>query len=67
MSLTLKKGQKLDSLHVVNEFVDVFPEDLPRLPPDKEIEFSTDLQPGTTPILQAPYKMAPAELKELKV
>ena len=64
---TEKEGQKLDSLPVVNEFVDVFPEDLPGLPPDREIKFSIDLQPGTTPISQAPYRMAPAELKELKV
>ena len=45
----------------------MFPEDLPRLPPDREIEFNIDLQPGTTPISQALYRMAPAELKELKV
>ena len=38
-----KEGQKLDRLHVVNEFVDVFPDDLPGLPPDREIEFSIDL------------------------
>ena len=62
-----KQGQKLDSLTVVNEFIDVFPEDLLGLPPDREIEFSIDLQPGTTPISQSPYRMAPAELKELKV
>ena len=52
---------------MVNEFIDVFPEDLPGLPPDREIEFSIDLQPGTAPISQAPYRMALAELKELKV
>ena len=38
-----KEGKKLDSLPMVNEFVDIFPEDLPRLPPDREIEFSIDL------------------------
>ena len=64
---TKKEGQKLDSLPLVNEFVDVFPEDLPRLPPDREIGFSIDLQPGTTPISQAPYRMAPTKLKELEV
>ena len=52
---------------MVNDFIDVFPEDLPGLPPDREIEFSIDLQPGTTSISKAPYRMAPAELKELKV
>ena len=64
---TEKEGQKLDSLLVVNKFIDVFPEDLPELPPDKEIEFSIDLQSGTTPISQALYRMAPEELKELKM
>ena len=64
---TEKEGQKLDSLLVVNEFIDMFPQDLPGLPPDREIEFSIDLQPRTASILQAPYRMAPVELKELKV
>ena len=64
---TEKQGQKLDSLHMVNEFVDVFPEDLLGLPPDREIEFSIDLQPGTTPISQAPYRMAPAELLDMGI
>ena len=52
---------------VVNEFNDVFPKDLPGLPPKREIEFEIELLLGTTPISQAPYRMAPAELKELKV
>ena len=43
---------------MVNEFIDVFPKDLLGLPPDREIEFSIDLQSGTTPISQAPYRMA---------
>ena len=51
----------------VNEFFDVFPEDLLGLPSDREIEFETELAPGTEPISIAPYRMAPAELKELKV
>ena len=41
---TEKEGQKLDNLLMVNEFIDMFPEDLPGLPPDREIEFSIDLQ-----------------------
>ena len=52
---------------MVNEFFDVFPKDLPGLPPDKEIEFEIELAPGTEPISIASYRMAPAELKELKV
>ena len=57
----------LGDISVVREFLDVFPEDLPGLPLDREIEFSIDLLPGTVPISKAPYRMAPIELKELKV
>ena len=53
------------SLLFVN-FPDVFPEELPGLPPDREIEFCIDVVPGTVPISLPPYRMAPAELKELK-
>ena len=58
---------ELAKVPVVNEFVDVFFEDLPGLPPDREIEFEIELAPGTEPISIASYRMAPAELKELKV
>jgi len=51
---------------VVGDFSDVFPEDVPGLPPTREIEFSIDLVPGAGPVSIAPYKMAPAELVELK-
>ena len=50
----------------MREFPDVFPEDLSGLPPDREIEFSIDLLPGSSPISKAPYRMAPVELRELK-
>ncbi|TYK00849.1 DNA/RNA polymerases superfamily protein [Cucumis melo var. makuwa] len=52
---------------VVKDFLDVFLDDLSSLPPDREIEFTIELLPGTTPISQAPYRMAPSELKELKM
>ena len=55
---------KLDDIPVVKEFLDVFPEDLLGIPIDREIEFSIDLLPRTSPILKAPYRMAPTELKE---
>ena len=51
---------------VVNEFPEPFPEELPGLPPDREIKFKIDLLPETAPIVKAPYRMAPSELKELK-
>ncbi|XP_042958073.1 uncharacterized protein LOC122293599 [Carya illinoinensis] len=56
-------GLKISPL---SEFSDVFPEDLPGLPPDWEVDFSIDLLPGTAPISKAPYRMALVELKELK-
>ena len=52
---------------VVREFLNVFPEDLPGLPPDRELEFVIELLPGTAPISRAPCRMASAELKELKI
>ncbi|XP_021979786.1 uncharacterized protein LOC110875899 [Helianthus annuus] len=51
---------------IVCEFPGVFPEELPGLPPDHEVEFTIDLIPGAEPISKAPYRMAPLELKELK-
>ncbi|XP_071926115.1 uncharacterized protein [Coffea arabica] len=58
---------KLEDMPVISEYPDVFPEELESLPPEREIEFKVDLVPGTTPISKTPYRMAPAELKELKV
>ena len=56
----------MGSIPVVQEFPDVFPEDLPGVPPVRDINFSIDLELGTKPISIPPYCMAPAELKELK-
>ena len=56
----------LQSIPVVNEFPDVFLDELPGLPLKREIEFAIDLLPDTQPIFISPYRMAPAELKELK-
>jgi hypothetical protein len=51
---------------MVNEFPDVFPEELPGMPPDRDIEFVIELKPSTTPIYKTPYRMAAPELAELK-
>ncbi|KAL4351797.1 hypothetical protein GQ457_06G011370 [Hibiscus cannabinus] len=56
----------LPSIPVVSEFVDVFPEELPGLPPKREVDFGIDIQLGTNPVSITPYRMAPIELKELK-
>ena len=55
------------SVRVVSDYLDVFPDELPGLPPIRETEFSIDLLLETTPISKAPYRMAPAELQELKI
>ena len=60
-------GSRLEDILVVREFLDIFPDDLPGIPLDREIEFQIELAPGTEPISKAPYRMAPLELKELKV
>lgn len=59
--------QKLVDIPVVREFLNVFLKELSRLPPDREVEFSIDILPGTSLVSKASYRMAPTELKELKV
>jgi hypothetical protein len=56
----------LKEIVVVCEYVDVFPNKLPEMPLDRDIEFAIELQPGTAPISKRPYRMPPAELVELK-
>nr|GEZ33661.1 putative reverse transcriptase domain, aspartic peptidase domain protein [Tanacetum cinerariifolium] len=51
---------------IVFEFLDVFPDELPGIPPVREVEFNIELISGAEPISKAPYRMAPIELKELK-
>ena len=60
-------AQNLEDIPVACEFPDVFPEDMPGMPPDQNVEFVIELQPGTAPISRRPYKMTPKELAELKV
>jgi hypothetical protein len=50
--------RRLEDIHLVREFPDVFPDDLPVMPPERAIEFKIELQPGTAPISKAPYKMS---------
>ncbi|XP_033513357.2 uncharacterized protein [Nicotiana tomentosiformis] len=63
---TRKETVSIENVLVVREFSDVFPEDLPGLPPVREIDFGIDLPPDTQPISIPPYRMAPVELRELK-
>ncbi|XP_071939948.1 uncharacterized protein [Coffea arabica] len=64
---TLEDKVKLENVPVVNEFSDVFPEKLETLPPERKIVFKIDVAPGTAPISKTPYRMAPTELKELRL
>ena len=59
--------QDLDSPRVVCEYVDVFLDELPGLPPHKDVEFCIELHPGTLLISMTPHRMAPVELQELKL
>jgi hypothetical protein len=65
------KLNKLDAseepmVPMVNEFPDVLPKELPSMPPDQDIEFVMDLNPGTAPIYKSPYRMATPQLAKLK-
>ena len=66
--LDSKRGQiELENILVVKNFPDVFPKELPGIPPKKEVDLSIEILPGTVPTSSAPYRMAPTELKELKI
>ena len=56
----------MDEVPIVKEYPDVFPEELPGMPPEHDVEFLIELMPGSGPIAKRPYKMAVDKLKELK-
>ena len=68
-SLTLedKARQELDLPLVVFDYEDVFLDELPKLPPWRDVDFTIELHPGISPISMTPHRMTPAELQELKV
>ncbi|GJW44811.1 putative reverse transcriptase domain-containing protein [Tanacetum coccineum] len=57
--------KRLEDVPIVQDFPEVFPEDLPGLPPTRQVEFQIDLVPGAAPVARAPYRLAPSEMKEL--
>nr|GEV78435.1 putative reverse transcriptase domain-containing protein [Tanacetum cinerariifolium] len=57
--------KRLDDILVVREFPDVFPKELPSLPPVRQVEFQIDLIPRAAPVARAPYRLAPSEMQEL--
>ncbi|GJW04707.1 putative reverse transcriptase domain-containing protein [Tanacetum coccineum] len=57
----------MEDVPVIRDFLKVFPEELPGLPPPRQVEFRIDLIPGAAPVASAPYRLAPSEMKELSV
>ncbi|GJW95645.1 hypothetical protein Tco_0175317 [Tanacetum coccineum] len=57
--------KRLEDVPIVQDFPEVFPEDLPGLPPTRQVEFQIDLVPGAAPVARAPYRLAPSKMKEL--
>jgi len=65
-SLSVENQAVIDKLQVVCEFPEVFPDEIPDVQPEREVEFSIDLVPGMKPVSMAPYRMSASELAELK-
>ncbi|GJR21684.1 putative reverse transcriptase domain-containing protein [Tanacetum coccineum] len=61
----LKIEKRLEDVPVIQDFPEVFPDELPGLPPPRQVEFRIDLIPGAAPVARAPYHLAPSEIKEL--
>ncbi|GJX76749.1 putative reverse transcriptase domain-containing protein [Tanacetum coccineum] len=59
------ENKRLEDVSIVRDFPEVFPEDLPGLPPTRQVEFQIDLVPGAAPVVREPYRLAPSEMKEL--
>ncbi|GJZ73123.1 putative reverse transcriptase domain-containing protein, partial [Tanacetum coccineum] len=59
------KEKQLEEVPIVQDFPEVFPEDLPGIPPTRQVEFQINLIPGAAPVARAPYRLAPSEMKEL--
>ena len=66
LTSVMEADQELNNIPVVREYPDVFLEDIPEFPPEREIGFAIELMPGTGPISVASYRMLPLELAELK-
>ncbi|GJS50469.1 putative reverse transcriptase domain-containing protein [Tanacetum coccineum] len=59
--------KRLEDVPIVRDFPEVFPEDLPGLPPTRQVEFQIDLVPGAAPVARAPYRLAPSEMKDAPI
>ncbi|GKE16939.1 reverse transcriptase domain-containing protein [Tanacetum coccineum] len=59
------EGKRIVDVPIIRDFPEVFPEDLPGIPPARQVEFQIDLIPGAAPVARAPYRLAPSKMKEL--
>ncbi|GKD09659.1 hypothetical protein Tco_1189344 [Tanacetum coccineum] len=59
------KEKRLEDVPIIGDFPEVFPDDLPGLPPPRQVEFRIELVPGVAPVVSAPYRLTPSKLKEL--
>jgi hypothetical protein len=66
MAIDSKEPDSLETIKVVSEFPEVFPEDLPGMPPERKVEFAIELLPGTAPIFKRAYRVSGPELVKLK-
>ena len=64
--LLVENQNKINELEIVRDFVEVFPDEIPEVPPEREVEFGIKLVPGIRPVSMAPYRMSASELSELK-
>ena len=62
----LSTAEKISRIPVLEEYANVFPNEIPELPPSRDVDFTIDFIPGASPVSMAPYRMAPAELSKLK-
>ncbi|GJS80493.1 hypothetical protein Tco_0730374 [Tanacetum coccineum] len=62
---TVEERSDSEDVPIVRDFLEVFSEDLPGIPPTRQVEFQIDLIPGAAPVARAPYRLAPSEMKEL--
>ncbi|GJW22211.1 putative reverse transcriptase domain-containing protein [Tanacetum coccineum] len=61
------KEKRMEDVPVIRDFPEVFPEELPGLPPSRQVEFRIDLVPGAAPVARAPYRLVPSEIKVLSI
>jgi hypothetical protein len=66
LSVDDKESNPIEAIRIVSEFPDVFPEELPGMPPERKVEFAIELIPGTSPISKRAYRVSEPELVELK-